>query len=88
MIRILAFLILISMFLGNLRLYSQEMVALDSINFPPSGSASQASEEGETNTGVNDNILDFDESSIEEFNQFGSFGLFNNGIKIALKTDH
>ena len=33
------------------------------------------------------NDLDFDRSSVTQFNQFGSFGLYKNGIKAAVKSD-
>jgi iron complex outermembrane receptor protein len=33
------------------------------------------------------NDIDFDRSSVVQFNQFGSFGLFKNGVKAAVKTD-
>ena len=33
------------------------------------------------------NDLDFERSSITQFNQFGSFGLHKNGFKAAIKTD-
>ncbi|MCX6277354.1 MAG: TonB-dependent receptor [Bacteroidetes bacterium] len=33
------------------------------------------------------NDLDFDRSSVVQFNQFGSFGLHKNGFKAAIKTD-
>jgi iron complex outermembrane receptor protein len=33
------------------------------------------------------NDLDFDRSSVVQFNQFGSFGLHKNGFKAAVKTD-
>ncbi len=34
------------------------------------------------------NDIDFHRSSITQFNQFGSFGLFRNGLKAAFRTDH
>lgn len=33
------------------------------------------------------NDIDFDRSSVVQFNQFGSFGLHQNGLKAAVKTD-
>ncbi len=33
------------------------------------------------------NDIEFDNSSLVQFNQFGSFGLFRNGIKAAVRTD-
>ena len=33
------------------------------------------------------NDLDFERSSVVQFNQFGSFGLYKNGFKAAVKTD-
>ncbi len=33
------------------------------------------------------NDLDFERSSVTQFNQFGSFGLHKNGFKAAIKTD-
>jgi hypothetical protein len=75
-------------FPGSPSLFSQEMIALDSLNFPTSASQYESDEEGATTTGVNDKIFDFTESSIIQFNQFGSFGLRNNGIQVAVKSDH
>lgn len=34
------------------------------------------------------NDIDFTRSSIVQFNQIGSFGLFRNGFKAAVRTDH
>ena len=34
------------------------------------------------------NDLEFEKSSITQFNQFGSFGLRKNGFKAAVRTDH
>ncbi|MFH1159812.1 MAG: TonB-dependent receptor [bacterium] len=34
------------------------------------------------------NDIEFDQSSVVQFNQIGSFGLLKNGIKSALRTDH
>ena len=84
----LTILFLVPLILGYSNLFSQEMMVLDSTTFSPDNSQNASDEGGSTGTVVTDRILDFSESSIVQFNQFGSFGLSNNGIKVAIKTDH
>lgn len=85
---LLTLLLLVSLILGNLNLFSQEIIDLDSTALTPSNSQNESDEEGFSGIVVTDKILDFSESSIVLFNQVGSFGLSNNGINIAVKTDH
>jgi iron complex outermembrane recepter protein len=85
---LLSLLLILCSILVSSDLFSQEMIALDSLNFPPSSSQYEGEEEGATKTEASDKILDFTESSILQFNQFGSFGLRNNGIQVAVKSDH
>lgn len=80
------FIVLLTLEYSNL--FSQEMMALDSTTFSLDNSQNASDEEGSAAIVVTDRILDFSESSIVQFNQFGSFGLSNNGIKVAVKTDH
>jgi len=82
-------LVLLAFFvLGNTNLFSQEMMDPDSTTLFPANSQNESDEEGLASTVLIDKILDFSESSIVQFNQFGSFGLRNNGIKVAIKTNH
>ena len=84
----LTILFLVSLILGNANLFSQEMMDLDSTPLSPANSQNESDEEGPAGIVLTDKILDFSESSIALFNQFGSFGFYNNGINIAIKTDH
>lgn len=84
----IAILFVVFLFYGNTKLFSQETMDPDSINFTPAGSQNENDEEGPSGIAVTDKILDFSESSVVLFNQFGSFGLRNNGINVAIKTDH
>lgn len=82
---LLAFLLII---LG-VRLPAQEPKSADSsgTNSNPVSSVHEADEEEGTGSLTTEEILDFNESSILQSNQFGSYGLRINGIKGAVKTD-